>query len=142
ESLPRRQGRGFAAVHAAPMSDGSLLVQFRDATDEVTRSNEHTALLESMRDGFIAVDTGWRVLYINGVAESLLRFSREQALGLSTLPLLPTGPAEIAESLRATMEDGIQRHLREVRPEGRIFRGRIFDLWIYPLVGGGISIMF
>lgn len=142
ESLPRRQGRGFAAVRAAPMGDGCLLVQFRDATEEVTRSSEHTALLESMRDGFIAVDPGWRVLYINGVAESLLRFSREQALGLSIWPLLPHGPAEIAESLRATMEDGIQRHLREVRPEGRIFRGRIFDLWIYPLAGGGISLMF
>src|SRR5690606_13210000 len=111
-------------------------------TEEVTRLTEHTNLLESIRDGFIAVDPGWRVVYINGVAESLLRFSREQAVGLSLWPLLPQGPVEIAESLRATMEDGVHRHLREVRPEGRVFRGRIFDLWIYPLHGGGISIMF
>src|SRR5690606_36344327 len=95
EVLPRRRGRGFAAVHAAPMSDGSLLVQFRDATEEVTRSTEHTTLLECMRDGFVAVDAGWRVVYINSVAESLLRISRDQVLGLSLWPLLPREPLEI-----------------------------------------------
>lgn len=142
ETLPRRIGRGFAAVHAAPMEDGSLLVQFRDATEEVARSTEHVALLESIRDGFIAVDAGWRVVYINGVAESLLHFSREQALGLSIWPLLPEGPSEIVGCLRATMQDGVARHLREVRPEGRIFRGRVFDLWINPLAAGGISMLF
>jgi PAS domain S-box-containing protein len=142
ESLPRRIGRGFASVHAAPMQDGSLLVQFRDATEEVTRSTEHVALLESIRDGFIAVDASWRVVYINGVAESLLHFSREQALGLSLWPLLPGGPAEIVDCLRTTMHDGVARHLREVRPEGRVFRGRVFDLWINPLAAGGISILF
>jgi PAS domain S-box-containing protein len=142
ETLPRRKGRGFAYVHAAPMDDGALLVQFRDATEEVTRSTEHTTLLESIRDGFIAVDPAWRVVYINNAAETLLRFSREQALGVSLWPLLPQGPAEIADSLRSTMEDRVHRHLREVRPEGRIFRGRIFDLWIYSLPGGGISLLF
>jgi PAS domain S-box-containing protein len=142
ETLPRRIGRGFAAVHAAPMKDGALLVQFRDATEEVSRSTEHVALLESIRDGFIAVDAGWRVVYINAVAESLLRFSREQAIGLSLWPLLPGGPPEILECLRATMQDGVARQLREVRPEGRVFRGRVFDLWINRLAAGGISILF
>lgn len=141
EPLPG-EARRFAAVHAAPLPDGSILVQIRDATEEVTRSTEHATLLESIRDGFVAVDAGWRVVYINGVAESLLRFGRDQVLGLSIWPLLPRGPREIAESLRQTMADGEPRHLREVRPEGRVFRGRIFDLWIYPLPGGGISLMF
>ena len=76
ETLPRKQGRGFAAVHAAPLPDGCLLVQFRDATDEITRSTEHLALLESIRDGFIAVDPSWRVVYINGVAETLTSISK------------------------------------------------------------------
>lgn len=142
EPLRAEVVRGFLAVHAAPLPDGSLLVQFRDATDEVTRSTEHTTLLESMRDGFVAVDSSWRIVYINRVAESLLRFSREQVLGRSLWPLLPTGPSEIAQALRATMEDGTPRHLREVRPQGRVFRGRIYDLWIYPLPHGGLSIMF
>lgn len=142
EGTSQRKERSFAYVHAAPMEDDSLLVQFRDATEEVTRSTEHISLLESIRDGFIAVDADWRVVYTNGVAESLLHFSGEQALGLSLWPLLPRGPASIAESLRATMKDGVHRHLREVRPEGPMFRGRIFDLWIYPLAGGGISMMF
>lgn len=142
EPLPGAGARRFAAVHAAPLPGGSLLLQMRDATEEITRSTEHVTVLESIRDGFIAVDSAWRVVYINGVAESLFRFSRDQVLGLSLWPLLPRGPVTIAENLRATMEDGEPRHLREVRPEGRFFRGRIFDLWIYPLPGGGTSLMF
>lgn len=142
EPMPGGNARRFAAMHAAPLPDGALLVQIRDATEEVTRSTEHVALLESMRDGFIAVDPSWRVVYMNGVAESLFRVGRDQVLGLSLWPLLPRGPLEIANSLRATMADGEPRHLREVRPEGRVFRGRVFDLWVYPLPGGGISLMF
>src|SRR5690606_15567709 len=130
EPMPGGNARRFAAMHAAPLPDGALLVQIRDATEEVTRSTEHVALLESMRDGFIAVDPSWRVVYMNGVAESLFRVGRDQVLGLSLWPLLPRGPLEIANSLRATMADGEPRHLREVRPEGRVFRGRVFDLWV------------
>jgi PAS domain S-box-containing protein len=134
--------RRFASVHAARLPDGGLAVHFRDATDEVLRAEQHAALLESIRDGFVAVDRKWNVVYMNTAAESLLRISRDQLVGVPLWSVLPRGPKEIAECLRATMEDGLQRHLREVRPEGRVFRGRVFDLWTYPLVGGGISLLF
>ncbi|HET7274896.1 MAG TPA: HAMP domain-containing sensor histidine kinase [Longimicrobiaceae bacterium] len=107
--------------------------------DELER---YTSLLESIRGGFVAVDDGWRVIYLNPTAESLLRLSRDRANGSSIWSWLPRTPAEIGETLRATMEDGIQRHLRGVRPEGRVYRGRVFDLWTHPVAGGGISILF
>lgn len=142
EGLPKRTGRGVASAYAAPLPEGGLVIHFRDATEEVKRAEHYTTLLESIRDGFIAVDDGWNILYLNAVAESLLRFSRDSALGLGLWSLLPEEPPEIAECLRATMRDGMQRHLRAVRPQGRVFRGRVFDLWTYPLSGGGISLLF
>jgi PAS domain S-box-containing protein len=134
--------RGFATVRAAPLPDGGMTVEFGDATEEVRRADQYAALLESIRDGFVAVDEGWRIVYLNSVAESLLRFPRDRAVGVSIWPLLPEEPAEIAQCLQMTMGDGMQRHLRAVRPEGRVFRARLFDLWTHPLAGGGISIFF
>jgi PAS domain S-box-containing protein len=139
EANPVHRDRGCAEVHAAPLGDGGLAVQFRDVTEDLQQEKQSAALLESIHDGFIAVDAHWRIVFLNAVAESLLRLPRSRAMGALIWPLLPARPPEIAECLRATLADGIQRHLRDVRPEGRVFRGRVFDLWTHPLVGGGIS---
>ena len=136
------QRDGFVSMHAAPLEGGGIAVHFRDANEEVKQAEQYSALLESIQDGFIAVDPEWRVVYMNSVAESLLRLRRERAEKVMIWSLLPRGPAEIADCLKMTMEDGLKRHLRGVRPEGRVFRGRIYDLWTYPLAGGGISILF
>jgi PAS domain S-box-containing protein len=139
EVHPHGKQHGCASVHAAPVPQGGVVAHFRDATEEMRRSEQAAALLESIHDGFIAVDSSWRIVFLNAVAESLLRLPRDRALGAPVWPLLPSRPGEIGECLRATMADGIQRHLRDVRPEGRVFRGRVFDVWTHPLVGGGIS---
>jgi PAS domain S-box-containing protein len=133
---------GFVSVHAAPLPNGGLAVQFRDATEEVKQAEQYSSLLETLQDGFVALDTEWRIVYVNAAAESLLRLRRDRARNVAIWSFLPREPAEIGESLRATMGDGLRRHLEAVRPEGRVFRGRAYDLWIYPLAGGGISILF
>jgi PAS domain S-box-containing protein len=142
DSHPPGLPPGVLSVQAAPARDGGVVVQIHEATDEIRRSEHYLGLLESIRDGFFAVDEQWNLVYLNPIAETLLRLSRDRALGTSLWPLLPREPPEIAETLRATMQDGIQRHLRDVRPAGRVFRGRVFDLWVYPLAGGGISVLF
>jgi PAS domain S-box-containing protein len=139
ERLP---GRRMLSVHAAPLDRGGLVIHFRDATEEVRRAGQYTALLESIRDGFLAVDESWTIVYVNRLAESLLRFPREQAIGQSLWSLYPRRSNDIADCLRATMHDGQPRALREVRPDGRALRGRIFDVWTFPLAGGGISVLF
>ncbi len=112
------------------------------AREEINEVERYASLLESIRGGFVAVDGDWRVIYLNPTAESLLRLSRDRAQGSSIWSWLPRVPTAIGEALRGTMEDGIQRHLRDVRPEGRVFRGRVFDVWTHPVAGGGISILF
>jgi PAS domain S-box-containing protein len=130
------------AVRAAPVEGDGVLVHFRDATEERGVQEQYARLLEAIRDGFVAVDSAWRIVYINRSAEQLLRLPRNRALGTDLHALLPDRPAEIVESLRATMADGEPRHLRAVRPEGRVFRERVFDVWTYPLPLGGVSILF
>ncbi len=132
----------FLSIHAAPIAGGGLAVHFRDASPDVKQEEQYAALLETIQDGFVAVDANWRIVYMNSVAESLLRLRREKARNLPLWSFLPGAPPEIGECLRSTMADGLKRHLSGVRPEGRIFRGRVYDLWTYPLAGGGISILF
>ncbi len=141
EVLPRSSA-GFLSVHAAPTEDGGLAVHFRDATSEAKREEQYSALLETIQDGFVAVDANWRIVYMNSVAESLLRLRRERARNLLLWSFLPAEPPEIGDCLRSTMADGLKRHLSGVRPVGRVFRGRAYDLWTYPLAEGGISILF
>lgn len=130
------------SVHASPLGDDGVLVQFRDATPELQLREQHTRLLEAIRDGFVAVDSAWRIVYINRAAEQLLRLPRGRAVGLDVHALLPPGPPEIAGILHATMTDGDPRHLTAVRPEGRALHDRFFDVWTYPLPLGGVSILF
>ncbi|HEX7241413.1 MAG TPA: PAS domain-containing protein [Longimicrobiaceae bacterium] len=136
-----RRARHFA-VHAAPLDGDGVMVHFRDATHETGMQEQYARLLEAIRDGFVAVDPEWRIVYVNRMAESLLPLSRERAVGSDLWSLLPAGPPELGEALRATMEDGAPRHLSAVRPEGRVFRDRFFDIWTSPLPLGGVSILF
>jgi PAS domain S-box-containing protein len=140
--LEQLSDRRVISLHAAPMAGGCLAMHFRDVTTEVRRAGQHEALLESIRDGFLAVDECWTIVYVNSLAESLLRLPRERALGVSLWTLYPRRSNAIADCLRATMNDGVPRSLREVQPDGRGLRGRIFDVWTYPLNGGGVSVLF
>ncbi|CAN5820151.1 hypothetical protein BH23GEM6_BH23GEM6_08740 [soil metagenome] len=140
--VERLSGKRFISVHSAPMTGGGLALHFREATEENRRAVQYTALLESIRDGFLALDESWTIVYVNRLAEVLLRFPRERALGLSLWSLYPRKGGQIADCLRATMNDGKPRSLREVVPEGRGLKGRIFDVWTFPLSGGGISVLF
>ncbi|HEX8273371.1 MAG TPA: PAS domain-containing protein [Longimicrobiaceae bacterium] len=136
-SLPRR-----LAVSASPLDGDGVLVHFRDATAELVVQEQYARLIEAIRDGFVAVDSAWRIVYFNHAAEQLLGLSRRHATGMDVHVLLPPGPPEIVEALAATMADGEPRHLAAVRPESRAFRDRYFDVWTFPLALGGVAILF
>ncbi|CAN5351635.1 hypothetical protein BH24GEM3_BH24GEM3_06850 [soil metagenome] len=129
-------------VHAAPLEGEGIAVHFRDGTEELKLNERYSRLIESIQDGFVAVDPEWKIVYLNRIAEQLLRFPRQRAIGYSLWALLPPQSPEIAGAMRASMQDGRQRRLQGITPEGEIFEGRRFDLWIYPLPGGGISMLF
>jgi PAS domain S-box-containing protein len=133
---------GFYAMRAVPLEEGGVALHFRDTTRETKLADQFARLLESIRDGFLAVDPDGSIGYINHVAERLLRLHRSKALGMQIWDLVPSRPEEIAAALRATLADGTPRNLRRIRPDAPVFRDHLFDLWIHPLPGGGLSILF
>ncbi|HEU4456646.1 MAG TPA: PAS domain-containing sensor histidine kinase [Longimicrobium sp.] len=135
-------GERTLSLEATAMEGGGLAVQMRDATDQTRMGERYTHLLESIRDGFIAVDSGWRIVYLNPAAEALLSVRPRRALGAPLLAFLPEDPPELRAALHATFRDGEPRRLLAVRPEGRLFRGRRFDVWTHPLAEGGLSLLF
>jgi PAS domain S-box-containing protein len=134
-------GRRELAMDASPAEGGGVAVRVRDVADEARDSERYLRLLETIRDGFIAVDAEWRIVYVNRAARRLLTI-RRGALGVALWELLPARPQEIGDAVRQTMADRFPRRLPAVRPEGKVFRGRYFDLSIDPVPGGGISLLF
>ncbi|HYR10908.1 MAG TPA: PAS domain-containing protein, partial [Longimicrobium sp.] len=130
------------AVHASPMEDGGIALHFRDSTGEQRLADQYEQLLESIRDGFIAVDREWRILYVNRAAEVLVSLRRDRAVGMDLWELLPPEPAYLGRAIRATMADREPRHLAALYPEGPVFRDRCFDVSIHPLPDGGVSMLF
>lgn len=143
-SVPHPEaGRGrYLSVRVSPLDDGGVAVHCRDATAEAQLAERYADLLESIRDGFIGLGADGSIVYMNGVAERLLRLSRERTLGRKIWPLLPREPAEIERALRATLADGRPRSLQGLSPRGAVFAGRVFDLWVHPVPGGGLSMLF
>jgi PAS domain S-box-containing protein len=133
---------GYYSVRAAPLEEGGIAVHFRDVTDETKLAERYAQLLESIHDGFVAVDADGRISYVNQIARRMLRLSESQPLGMPVWTLIPEELTEIEASLRATMEDARPRHLRRISPEGPLFRDVVFDLRIQPLPGGGVSLLF
>lgn len=129
-------------LEASPLDEGGLALHFRDATEQTRLAERYTRLLASIRDGFIATDADWRVLYVNPAAESLLRIRLQKTVGVSLLDHLPGDPPELGDALRRTMDDGLPRGLRGVRPSVEWLRGRAFDLSVDPMAGGGVALVF
>jgi PAS domain S-box-containing protein len=130
------------AVHIAPIEGGGVAVHLRDATGEQRLADQYAQLLESMRDGFIAVDREWRIVYVNRAAEVLVLLRRDRAIGADIRELLPAEPTYLHDALGATMQDREPRVLVALFPVGRVFRGRSFDVQLHPLPDGGLSILF
>jgi signal transduction histidine kinase len=133
---------GSYSIRAAPADGGGIALHFRDTTDETKLAERYSHLIETLRDGFVAVDAHGGISYINQVAERLLRLRRGSALGSPIWALIPERPTEIADALRASLEDGAARQIRRIWPDAPVFRDHVYDLWIHPLPGGGLSVLF
>ena len=141
-AFPSRDDGTPLSLEASPLEGGGVALHFRDAAEQARLAERYSGLLASIRDGFLAVDPDWRVVYVNPAAEALLRVRLHKAVGASLLDYLPDDPPELQHALRHTMEDRLPRGLHAVRPEAEWLRGRYFDLSVDPLAGGGISLLF
>ena len=140
--FPARDDGTPLSLEVSPLEGGGLALHFRDGAEQARVGERYARLLASIRDGFVAVDRDWRVVYVNPAAEALLRVRMHRAVGASLLDYLPNDPPELAATLRSTMEDGLPRGLAAVRPRAEWLRGRCFELAVDPLAGGGISLLF
>ena len=78
------------------------------AEAELVATHHNTRqLLERITDGFYALDRDWRVTYLNGAAERIVRHTREEMLGRSLWELSPpTVTQELLPAFRQAISDG------------------------------------
>ncbi len=87
-------GRSIIVNAAAPIKDASGtiiggVVAEVDITAQKEAEDALRATLESIADGFFSVDAEWRFIYVNAMAERMLRIDRKQALGKSHWEVFP-----------------------------------------------------
>jgi PAS domain S-box-containing protein len=150
--LSARAGEEAAVEGLAAGADDYLVKPFsarellaRVATNlELGRSRQATArrriesILESITDGFIAIDRQWRCVYANQEAEDLLQKSRSELLGQVMWEVFPDwvgSPFEAA--LRQAAEQQITVELDQFYPALNTW----FELRIYP-ASEGLSAYF
>jgi signal transduction histidine kinase len=129
-------------LRADPLAGGGLALHFRPAPEQEAPGPHHAHLLESIRDGLLAVDADGRIDYANPVARRVLRLSGTEPERPCIWDLIPDHWFEIRALLRAALNDAQPRHLRRVAPEGIDAGKRVFDVWLRPLPGGGLSLLF
>ncbi|WP_372785705.1 sensor histidine kinase [Phenylobacterium sp.] len=96
------------------------------------------AVLESVSDGFYALDTAWRYVVFNRAAEEYFGVPRKAMLGRNIWEIFPQGIGTPFEShCRAAMDKGVSTTFEtpsRMRPD------RVVELRIVPMRGGGVAI--
>ena len=98
-----------------------------------------TEILESIGDGFYALDGDWRFSYVNQRALEIFGKSRDDVLGLSIFEVFPkTSGSSVHKNLDQVMNDRQPKEFEAMSPN--------FGIWVafnvYPQAGGGISVHF
>jgi PAS domain S-box-containing protein len=110
----------------------------RDITDRKMAEEQLTKTLESIRDGFFAVDEDWRFVYVNAMAEQLLGIDRTTAIGKIHWEVFPlTLGTRLEVEYRRAAAGEIRDFENFYEPWGRWFHNSC-----YPREGGGMSVYF
>lgn len=92
--------------------------------------------LEGIQDGFVALDRGYRYVYVNGRAEQILGRPRQDLLGKNALTEFPL-PEREQQLLRNAMDHGQGNEFETFSPRA----GRWFGATVHP-TADGIAVMF
>lgn len=104
----------------------------RPSTEQIT------TILESITDGFMHLDTAWRLTYVNRRMETFVGRKREELLERSLWDIFPEYRGSYLESrLQEAMVTQQTVHLEGLRP----WWGRWFEFHLYP-TPDGLSVYF
>jgi PAS domain S-box-containing protein len=112
----------------------------RELRGEAEAARENVvSILESIRDGFFAFDSNWRITYVNSAGLQVLGKSREELIGGEIWRLFPEIVGTALETCyRRAMADRVHLQLENFYEPWQ----RWFDIRIYPGNDGGISVFF
>jgi len=132
----------FSARELVARVDGTLaLAQARH--DAIRREEELRAetagVLESITEGFLALDRDWRFTYLNAEAERLNGVRRDEVLGRNHWDVYPDAlGTEVERAYREVMRTRQPCHFEHLY----IPWDRWFEINVYPMSAGGIAVYF
>ncbi len=96
------------------------------------------AVLESVNDGFYALDADWRYVVFNRAAEAYFGVSRDVVMSRVIWEIFPQGLGTPFEGYcRAAMDQGVSTTFETT---SRLRPDRVVELRIVPMRGGGVAI--
>ncbi len=117
----------------AAESERSLRAEAETAHQRVSN------ILESISDGFLALDAEWRFAYVNAAAERMIRLSRGELLGRILWDVYPAvRGTELGKQYQRAMSERIPAHVEQHQGVW----GQWLEIRIYPGRDGGLSIFF
>jgi PAS domain S-box-containing protein len=117
----------------AARRESELRAEARQAQEQAA------AILESITDGFIALDGAWRFTHVNAEAERINGMRREEMIGKNQWEMFPATRGTVLESelRRALAEQAAVQFEHYYEPWDRWFHVKA-----YPSKDGGVSVFF
>jgi PAS domain S-box-containing protein len=128
------------AAMALLANTASLVIgQRHEAAERQAAEQRSRAILDSMSEGFIALDKEWRITYANGAAEDVTRRRNEDLVGAQFWDLF--------RALRGTPQESALRDSVAGRAASRIEtfdpgQERWFEINAFPMEEGGTALYF
>ena len=132
----------WISINTEPIGgDGApdyVVSTFADVTARRETERQRLATLETMGDGFVALDAQWRFAYVNAAAERMLGARRDALIGRDQWELYPaTLGSPVEEAYREAASGRPMAFENFYEPWKRWFSCRCF-----PREGGGITVFF
>jgi len=136
--LPNPQEEAALALLA---NTASLVIgQRHEAAERQAAEHRSRAILESMSEGFIALDPAWRITYANGAAEAVTRRPREELVGAQFWDLFAR--LQGSQQERALRRTALERERSRIEAYDDA-EGRWFEINSFPMEGaGGLALYF
>jgi len=106
----------------------------KNAEDELNRSRKQIKeILDSIKDGFIALNPYWNFIYVNQCAAEYFSVEPEDIIGQNLWERFPEFGNKFETAFRKAMEN---KEIQHFEASGWIIKDQCFDLSVYPSTEG------